>query len=44
MLERDIALIDLLRGQPAEHGCLNSNRTMMSGFNIVAVVMGSSAL
>jgi len=42
MLERDIALIDSLCGQPAEHGCLEFKQER--GFNIVAIVMGSSAL
>ena len=42
MLERDIALIDSLCEQSAEHGCLEFKKER--GFNIVAVIVGSSAL
>jgi len=42
MLERDIALIDSLCRQSAEQSCLEFKQER--GFNIVAIVMGSSTL
>jgi len=42
MLERGIALIDSLCGQSAEYGGIEFKQN--SGFNLVAVIIGSSAL